>query len=684
MSKIIEAKAVISATDKTGNVFDKVAAKIKGVEKSAKSFEGIKAPKFVGDLNTELMRLKLSERELQNVRKSFGNLDAQLKQTPIRAAHYFRAMDDWKDKTVAHWREVKANAEAAEKAQQRFYRGGAGAARFAAHAIGIGGGAYAAGRALHAGAKQIGERGRELARYSLGGIEPQERAAAEAKADELSAKYPSVSRTEVLSHIRQLRARLGSFDHAMENVETLTKAQTMLGTLGKGGGEGAAEDLEKLTLALESQGLGSNPDKFRDYMDAFVKAKSLFPDLKGEDFRQYMQTSNSSKYGLSPDYLKTIAPTMMQHEGASNFGTMQASAFSALVGRRQTKAAKAVMKSYGLIGENGDVVDQKGFISNPREWAERNLRSRLEGKGVQTDEEHRGDMVEALTKMFSNRKVGEFFASMLVNKAVLDKDKVFLQKSKDTEGADIARKEDPYVALAGLTTQAKDLATAFIGTKQAIEVMNSAAEEFAKRTNAVKNGDWLSLLPQDDQDIVNAARRAARGASTKNAYDAEAPRLEAMQKELNELVQRESYGGNSAKDRMRKFDLEQGINSSDLGRSMPPVFTEAEIARGSGAFNRPAFHKEQGPGEMPAVQSLEGANVQATLTGSAEVKGEVTVTNIVQAGSELLRIVSEIRTMQASLYGQLKANGPGSTGKSSPDATAPSPRGNAGGASGSW
>jgi hypothetical protein len=43
MSKTIEARAVISAEDRTGNILDKIAAK-KGVEKSAKALEGIKAP----------------------------------------------------------------------------------------------------------------------------------------------------------------------------------------------------------------------------------------------------------------------------------------------------------------------------------------------------------------------------------------------------------------------------------------------------------------------------------------------------------------------------------------------------------------------------------------------------------------------------------------------------------------
>jgi hypothetical protein len=87
---------------------------------------------------------------------------------------------------------------------------------------------------------------------------------------------------------------------------------------------------------------------------------------------------------------------------------------------------------------------------------------------------------------------------------------------------------------------------------------------------------------------------------------------------------------------------------------------------------------------MPPVQSLEGATVQAALTGSAEVHREVQGTWIVQAGSELIRIVENVKRMAVSLQGHLDANGPGSTGKSFPDAAAPPPRGNTGGASGDW
>lgn len=68
--------------------------------------------------------------------------------------------------------------------------------------------------------------------------------------------------------------------------------------------------------------------------------------------------------------------------------------------------------------------------------------------------------------------------------------------------------------------------------------------------------------------------------------------------------------------------------------------------------------------------------VTAALTGSAEVKGEAKLT--IGVSSQFITLVE--RAEQAiKLAGSLHANGPGSTGKSSPDAAAPSV-----GASGSW
>lgn len=82
------------------------------------------------------------------------------------------------------------------------------------------------------------------------------------------------------------------------------------------------------------------------------------------------------------------------------------------------------------------------------------------------------------------------------------------------------------------------------------------------------------------------------------------------------------------------------------------------------------------------MQSLEGANVQATLTGSADVNGQVEVDVKVEAGSTLIAIEQSVKSLIAYVKGSLSPNGPGSTGRSSPDAEAPPPRVNTGGATG--
>lgn len=74
-----------------------------------------------------------------------------------------------------------------------------------------------------------------------------------------------------------------------------------------------------------------------------------------------------------------------------------------------------------------------------------------------------------------------------------------------------------------------------------------------------------------------------------------------------------------------------------------------------------------------------GGQLNATLTGSAEVHGQAEVKVTVEAGSTLLQVVEQSKRLNMDLRGSVNANGPGSAGKSSPDAAAP-----ATGASGAW
>jgi hypothetical protein len=386
---------------------------------------------------------------------------------------------------------------------------------------------------------------------------------------------------------------------------------------------------------------------------------------------------------------------MMQHEGASNFGVMQASAFAALVGRRQSKTAKAAMRQFGLVDGNDRLLNESDFIKSPFKWAEANIVPALQKHGIATDEEHRGELVKTMTEMFSNRKVGEFFASMLVNRSIIDKDSAMLPHAKGTEAATQVRSEDPYVALAGLTTQAQDLATAFIGMKSVITAMNDVGDEIAKRTKALKDGDYLKLLPEDDQRIIHGV---ASWWNTPADVTNERIRRENLKARAGEIDDRLTHWpldeAMRRRLRLRRFDLQMGIDASKNYADRPPLFTDAEIeqwqemdrehsrgvalssmpAPGSGPF-RPRIplpmQDPRGKLQMPPVQPLDAEPSKVDVTGTVE--GQLTGKIVIEDGTGLLKIRNDLDRV-IKLGGSMfkGGNGPGSAGHSSPDASAAS------------
>jgi uncharacterized membrane protein YgcG len=434
-----------------------------------------------------LGRLKLGARDIDQVRSSWQRLQSQLKAGTFDEAFRTNAVQHWRNETIAALTAVNAQAS-----KTKHELSGLGVGRTMGRIVkntgivaGIGGGVYGAGYVARRGIKSAAELPREQTRQWLAGMTAQEQAIAAVKARELSAKYPSLGQLDVMEHIRQLRARFGDFHHAMENVETLVKAQVVLGNLGKGS-EHAGHDLERLVLGLETI-VGGDPVKFTTLVNAFLKAKQLFPDLQGEDFRQYLQTSKASKYGLSEGYLATVAPTMMQHEGAAKFGTMQATAFGSLVGLRSLPRSVDQMVKFGLAEKVhwegrkrylDKIKEEDLLISNPFLWARDVMQPALAAQGVKigpdATEKEREEFVSVVQKMFGNRNAAEFFTSLLVNQQVIAKDLAMLNRTKGLEVAEGLREKDPFIAAHGVM-------------EQLINVVQNALEPYSERAAAALN-----------------------------------------------------------------------------------------------------------------------------------------------------------------------------------------------------
>ncbi len=469
---------------------DDLASSLKKAEKAARDLvaSGKDLDGWGSRFNSQLTRLKASTSEIDSIREAWKRLQDTLRAGSLDNAFRTNAIRQWQAQTIGALAAARREAERHDRAITA-----TSVARLGRNALVVAGGvptAYGAQRLARYGVTHGAELPREGARQYMAGMSAEETAVATAKARELSTRYPSMGQVAIMEHIRQLRSRFGDFPHAMEGVETLVKAQVMLQNLK--GGEHAGHDLERLVLGLEALGTGADPKKFQQYLDAFVKAKSLFQDLRGEDFRQYLQTSKASKYGLSDDYLTNVVPTMMQHEGAAKFGTMQATAFGAMVGLRMKKRSAAQLFDYDLVQDFS--LDSKGnkviekikgedeLISNPYKWALDTLQPALAGKGI-TFEGTREKFVSAVTKIFSDRNAAEFFTTLLANKSVIEKDRAMLATAKGTEAAPEVREKDPFVAFEGVK-------------QQFINVVQNALEPQAARATAALNSvaDALARL----------------------------------------------------------------------------------------------------------------------------------------------------------------------------------------------
>jgi hypothetical protein len=682
MSKIIEAKAVISAADKTGSVFDKIAAKFKGIEKNAKALEGISAPKFTGDLYKELDRLKLTERELQNVRKEYAAFEAQLKSFNPRVSHYMRAVEDWKSRTVNHWREVKASAEEAHKSQKRYFEAFGAAGHFgkhaALHAIGAYSLAYGAGHVLRSGAEAYGERGRAYSKYEMMGLTETQQQEGLSIASAISSKFPSISRTEALDFLRSNASRLGSWERSKEVAEPYARA--LIANKLSGGDE---HEMEQIVRALEGMGKANTPGQITEGLNAFARAKAANPDYTGEQFRSDMAAASSSKYGLSKDYMENVFPILASH--TTGFGNKMATGLSALVGGRMTKQAKARLQEAGLLDKDGKLVDEAGYIANNFKWTQEHVRPLLEKQGVKfsedMSEEDKSKVVSWLAKRFSARNAADLMATNLLDAPLVEKARE--RRTVGLDAMDTLQRKDPILMYEGIINQLKDAALAMGKLGLVLNLMNDVTNSLSNIAKTAETGKvpentnlgrWLAA--QRDHGILAPAENVAEDARRAN--------LRAQLRELDSKLGTNGQPGwglddaTAAKLRLEQLDRQIALDQSENQRTMPPIFTDADVekwreedARANASHiplprARPA-EADQAPA-APPVQPLDEApqrvDVQGTVEGEAKLSVEVKPSTYFEA------IVQKVENA-IKLVGSLNTNGPGSNGRTSPDANAP-------------
>jgi hypothetical protein len=678
--RTISATAVISAADKTGNVLDKIASKFKGLEKNAKALEGIKAPKFAGDLFEELKRLKLSEKELQGVRKEMALFQNQLKSSPVRAAHYFRAIDDWQSKQVNKWRELKAGVDETDKAHRKFF---ASAGRFGLAAAGIGGAAYAVGRIATAGVRANAIEKRESARDYLAGMSDAESQRIKDEALLVSGRYHSVDASTMHERLRDTAMGMRSTEKALELSETIAQGTTVLQSLK--GKDQAIEEGRKFFSALDVLGKNIDPKEVKELFDGYIKALGVEgADMNLGGVFGMAKRLKAAGATVSNRFLMTTGVGLGRDMGDERAGNAISMMMQQEV--QATKQAKEYGKKYGLRDENGKFADRSEMMRDPDLWAWRRVTAAMER--AKLDPNKAEDVNTFLQSAYSNSSARDVISKMMTQREQYQGKAEQFNKAPGLAGAAGLAGKDPFVAYEGLLAQLRNLATLAPGMDSAAAGLNSLSTAVANMNNAIATG----TIEGDYKGArwLKGHRESGLLASVSATNDrANLESLRMRQREVAEKLRQGGYSDSVTRDlRMKDFELRSGIDAANNYGSMPPIFSQEELDRwqemdrehrrgaaystfgkGGGGVALPSSDPRKSS-EMPPVQSLEGANVQAQLTGSAEVHGEVKQTIEVKASQYFEALVQNAQNA-IKLAGQYVANGVGSTGKSSPDAAAP-------------
>lgn len=503
----IEARAVISAQDKTGGVFAKIASKFKEIAGSAKALNDIKPVKGglgFGLSDETLAKFKLTQKQLEQVRKSHLDFQAALRSGgSIKASRFFEMNDMWAKKTLADLRMVRASMDETERRQARLHRGLAGGARMAAGALGVGGAAYVAQRAGRATVVAGAVSMREDARDYLAGMSPEDSARIKTGAMGLSAQYNSLDASTLHERLRDTAMSMRSTEKAMALGDTIARGQVVMQSLV--GRERATEQGRQFFKGLDSLGKNMDPAEVRTLFDGYVKAQGVEGnDMNLGDLLSVAKLSKSAGATLDNRFLMSVAPGLMQDMSAARLGTALGSSMSQVIGGRATKTSKAVQQEYGLRDGKGEFRNAGEVMANPFDYTMNRLIPALQKKGVNVDDNIA--VTKAISKLFSNQMVADLFNKMITQREQYKAKGDQYNRSPGLSAAPELGKRDPFVAAEGFVAQLRNMAVTL--TEPAFPAATAALNGLSKAMAT------LSQTYSEETGVGKATMLGMGGAAT--------------------------------------------------------------------------------------------------------------------------------------------------------------------------
>jgi hypothetical protein len=327
------------------------------------------------------------------------------------------------------------------------------------------GGAYAGSTAARAIATHLAksgaDRGHEEVRMRAAGMTDKEVKEAEELARATSAKYKSISTTEIMHSARNIRSVVGTFEEATKIIDPLMKLRVVAQGAHPEKAEELGEDFDKLIKGMEIKGVTQDHAKFEHYIDNMAKAVNVFGDtLRPTDFYEMFKYGRAATNALGDDFMLKTAPTLAQELGGSSAGKALSSFHTQFVGGKMSNKAVEMLDKYGLIDKSKVIKTKTGAVKgvlpggvvggeylrpgqeDPYAWTNKVLLPHLASKGV-TDP---AEIQEAISALASQQTTAQMMNIFATQQKRIEKDWELIHLAHGTSAADEYLKSDPKVA----------------------------------------------------------------------------------------------------------------------------------------------------------------------------------------------------------------------------------------------
>jgi hypothetical protein len=562
VAKIIEAKAVISAEDRTGAVFDRIAKKIDSIAKNAKTSKNVdalaksleRAQKQMAAIDrfgaskdgfaaarsrfreaqaaveSAARAMKRGEGDARALQRTYESTQQAVtraaaaferqKTAVLQAKHGLEQLGIPAARAATAQDRLRAAVErtnlALEKQPSKFRRAVGAAGR------GVSNGMMLAGPGILHVTKEAAKSGAEiqseLVKMRAAGIPETDIQRASTEAGDLTAKYTNVKRSDALERFKELRSIMLNPEEAHSMLPIFVQATSAMNAIDRTGE--SAKGLNFAARGAEVLGLGQNEERMRAYVNSFIKAQQVMgetitPEMQYE-LAKYARASGAT---LSDRFKLTTGLSLSQELGGSSAGKAVDQFVKQITGGFQGNNHSAAKEfvAMGLASKNDFDATKTGEIkglkpghklpgwkvaqSDPDRYVYDYLLPAFERNHI-TDQDAQ---IAQVRRMFPAGNAADLVVKLLQQRQSYENHAKLYGEAKGLDAANGTNNQDPFVALNSLTTSLSNFAGVLTQPS-----MQSAAGALDYMASSL--GGWQNELSKWAQANPNAAKWAGGGA----------------------------------------------------------------------------------------------------------------------------------------------------------------------------